>query len=100
MKSVNQDEQLFRASEIGDLVNMMSAIALGADVNSKSPVTFKSPIHAACENDHTLAVELLCQVNNSSVDLIDGSGKTPLDYATNNEAIIDILVKKLERDLE
>ncbi len=93
---------ILQASEIGDLVNMMSAIAFGADVNWKNNVngSLMSPIHIACLQDHTLAVELLCQCNNSLVDVIDASGKTPLDYATNNEAIIDILVKKLERDLE
>jgi ankyrin repeat protein len=47
-----------------------------------------------------LVVELLCQWN-ADASSVDASGKTPLDYASDEGGtIIESLVRKLERDLE
>jgi hypothetical protein len=55
-----------------------------------------------CTKGHTLAVELLCQWN-ADASAVDAVGKTPLDYSAEEhqgDAIIETLVRKLERDLD
>lgn len=96
----NANELLFRSSALGDLLDMMLAIAHGADVNwSNAAEQSRTPLHVACMGGHTLAVELLCQWN-ANVDAMDATGKSPLDYSAEvNEGILDSLVLKLERDL-
>mmetsp|Transcript_20948 Transcript_20948/g.30198 ORF Transcript_20948/g.30198 Transcript_20948/m.30198 type:complete len:833 (+) Transcript_20948:91-2589(+) len=95
------NEMLFQASLIGDLVDMMRAIAYGANVNWRNEQDdFKSPLHVACHGGHVLGVELLCQ-SNANVDAVDSHGKTPLDYSAEmSDNIIESLVRKLERDLD
>ena len=93
---------LYRSAAIGDLVDMVRAIAAGADINWRNQEDFmRSPLHVSCEGRHVLCVELLCLAN-ASVDEKDAQGKTPLDYSVGADgaAILDILINKLERDLQ
>lgn len=101
LSSDEAGELLFKSSSIGDLQEMIKALANGANVNWKNPAEGqKSCLHAACFGGHVLAVELLCQWN-ALVDSIDGAGRSPLDYSPElNEDVVDSLVFKLERDLQ
>jgi len=101
MSSAEACALMYRAASIGDLNDLMLSLAAGSDVNYRSEIDrCKTALHAACLGGHILCVEYLCQ-NNASVDVRDEDGKTPIDYATqeNNEGILDILVLKLERDI-
>eukprot|EP00607_Mallomonas_marina_P008350 CAMPEP_0182424482 /NCGR_PEP_ID=MMETSP1167-20130531/10693_1 /TAXON_ID=2988 /ORGANISM="Mallomonas Sp, Strain CCMP3275" /LENGTH=861 /DNA_ID=CAMNT_0024604331 /DNA_START=153 /DNA_END=2738 /DNA_ORIENTATION=+ len=96
------NELMYRAASLGDLFSLLSSLAMGGDVNHRNEQEqLRFPLHAACIGGHVLCVEFLCH-NNANVDAMDISGRTPLDYASidNNNGIIDILVQKLERDLQ
>jgi hypothetical protein len=95
---------LYSAATTGDLTGMLVAIAAGADINYHHPDNgLMTALHACCINGHVLSVELLCLFN-ASVDEKDSQDKTPLDYVDNDEGdsalIMDILIQKLERDLQ
>lgn len=93
---------LFTSAANDDLLGIMKAIAAGADINFRHPqYEMKTALHISCINQHFLVVELLCLFN-ASVEEKDAEDKTPLDYADNeeNSTIIDILIQKLERDLQ
>jgi hypothetical protein len=96
------NQMLYHAASIGDLYNLAYAVATGGNINYINPLdNHRHPIHAACLGGHAICVEFLCQ-NNATVDTMDDDSKMPMDYANqiSNAAIIDILVQKLERDLQ
>lgn len=100
--SINDANQLlYESSSSGKLLDIIQAIAYGADVNWKNENDeYRSPLHIACSQGNVLAVELLCQWN-ADVSSLDSLGKTPLDYASDEGGtIIESLVRKLERDLD
>lgn len=81
-----KESHLIKSAADGDLVGVMAAIAAGADVNVRSVGNgehvedSKTALHLACIGQHTLCVELLCQMS-ASVDEMDAAGFTPLDIA-------------------
>lgn len=83
-----KESHLIKSAADGDLVGIMAAIAAGADVNVRTVGNAdnsnieesKTALHLACIGQHTLCVELLCQMS-ALVDEVDGSGFTPLDIA-------------------
>ncbi|CAE7348671.1 GIT2, partial [Symbiodinium microadriaticum] len=92
---------LYESAREGNLVEMMRAIACGADVNWRnSNDNGKTCLHVACAEGNGLAVELICQWN-VNVDIADSSGKTAIDYSAEaSHTIIESLVRKLEGDLD
>ena len=91
---------LVKSATDGDLIGIIAAIAAGADVNVRvedegnvgeaqgqaqgqgqgQQRGSKTALHLACVAQHTLCVELLCQMN-ASTDAVDLTGFTPLDIA-------------------
>lgn len=98
MNIEDANQLLYRAALIGELTDILLALAAGADVNVRN-VTDKrrNALHAAVIGGHVLCVDFLCQ-NNARVDVEDDDGKAPLDYAQNN-AVLDIIIMKLEQYL-
>ena len=82
---------LVKSATDGDLIGIIAAIAAGADVNvrvdeggnaaqEQEQNSSKTALHLACVGQHTLCVELLCQMN-ASTDSVDSTGFTALDIA-------------------
>lgn len=82
------DARLLSAARAGSLLDVMAALAAGADVNAPGPQdhALRCPLHLAAAGNHPLCVELLCLCG-AALDEIDAAGRTPLDLAVDADLV-------------
>jgi uncharacterized protein len=76
---MNDEYPLHYASERGDLENIKSLIASGADVNASN--TYCTPLHLAVAGDYFECSEYLLQSGADPISLTD-TGMTPMHCTT------------------
>jgi len=75
-------QPLAQAAKAGDLDELLTLIALNADVNAVDPTNHQqTALHGAARSDRVLACELLIQ-NNANANATDDQGRSALDIAT------------------
>ena len=77
----------------GDIKSVIQHIAAGADVNVKGGWMVETPLHYAAFEGHEKIAELLIATKGADVNAKHIGGLTPLDLASSNKEIADLLRK-------
>ena len=87
-----QERQLRSAAGQGKLDTIRSLLVQypNIDLNSKGLDTGKTALHKAVEANHQHVVEFLLE-NNVDISIQDNLGNSSLDYAQNNQELLDLL---------
>jgi hypothetical protein len=86
----NVEKALRRASHVGDLSAVKIFVFQDVNVNDVGSRSGRTALHNAAQSGHLAVVIFLIEAK-ANTEIMDASGKKAIDYAGNNQEIIDVL---------